>query len=621
MSPKWTARFGTPEARATFVFFALLFVVFTAVFPYNTGLHNPNETVRAYTTIAIVEDHTFAIDDVVRRLGWVEDMAALNDSSGVTRHYSVKGPGVAYAGVPVYWVFARIASLLGHVAPTVESSPAYKAWWLQRTTLVLRIFVVQLPCFAFLVWFERWLRATTAGGGKSDIVLRLTTVAAVAVGTNYLAYSLMFVSHTLFGVTAFTSFAIVTREQLLFRDPHRRRTSMAFLAGVFSTLGSLLEYQAFPISLGLTLYALPTFRQPRRLAAFLGGAAINAAALMFYQWRCFGSPFTPGHTMAESPTFSQWHSRGFFGIVLRADRLGEFAKAFDALSFGHAFGFFGTSPFMVLGLLAVPAVWWLRHGARRTQRIRLIANAAWLAMMLVLWVLISAALNWRGGWTVGPRFFGCAPPFFGFGALCALEAIAKGGATWRIAARTTACGLALASTLEIGFVSLHFNSVPEDVTRPLAQLSLPLARAGFVPHHVGELLGLTSPTGWYVVCGCMFAAALLPALLLSGDRGRAYVARVALVPLVFLAAVRGAFSDPGHDEGGDGGADARSRFAHAWEPRGRDGIAALRAQAEREGADRPCAWHELAALERSVSWDVEADRDAALAGVPASQCK
>jgi hypothetical protein len=602
------------------VFFALLFVVFTCVFPYNHALNNPNENVRTYMTMAIVHDHTFAIDKVVERFGWVNDMAVV-PKNDVPTHYSVKAPALGYAGVPVYWVFSKVAPRFGHALPAAATPQPDRVWWFTTATLVLRLFIVQLPCFAFLVWFERWLRhATAPPTGKSDIVLRLTTVAAVALGTNYLAYSMMFVSHALFAVASFASFGVITRERMRYRDARRRRASRALLAGFLAGLASLLEYQAFPISCGLAVYALTTFWRPTRLALFGLGAVVNAAALMFYQKRCFGNALTPGHTLTESQQFAQWHKQGFYGIVINEQRLKEIGGVFKELSLSHAFGFFGMSPFMWLGLLAVPFAIVLGYGPSRLRRVRRAANVTWLLMMLVLWVLISSALNWRGGWVVGPRFFGCAPPFFGFGALCALEWIARRGDVWRAAARAVAGGLALAGILEIGFVSLHFNSIPEDVTRPLAQVSLPLARAGFVPHHVGELVGVMSPWVWYGICGCMFAAGLLAVLLWSRDRWWTYAARLALVPLVLFVGVRPAFGQPSPEEGGDGGLASRTGAARGWEPLGRDRITSLRDQAERFGQRRPCNWYKLADVERIVSLEPEADRDERKAGIPRSEC-
>ena len=68
------------------VFFALLFVVFTCIYPYIGALNNPNENVRTYMTMAIVEQHTFRIDQIVQRHGWVNDMAAAPDKVTGERH-------------------------------------------------------------------------------------------------------------------------------------------------------------------------------------------------------------------------------------------------------------------------------------------------------------------------------------------------------------------------------------------------------------------------------------------------------------------------------------------------------------------------------------------------------
>lgn len=593
------------------VFFAFAFVVFTCVFPYIGMLNNPDENVRVYMTMAIVEHGTFKIDKVLERQGWVNDMARAPDQAGELHYYSIKGPATAYLGVPFYWAMTKIAPRFGHPVPTPESPPAERIWWMRASVFVMRFFVVQLPCFAFLVWFERWLRKTT-----DDTVLRLSAVAATGVGTNYLAYSLMFVSHTLFAVTAFPAFAIITSERLRFHDDARqRRASRAFLAGVLAGLASMLEYHAFPISCGLALYALTAFWRPTRLLAFGAGALLNAGALMFYQWRCYGNPLTPGHKMAESAQFAAWHNQGFFGLG---------APSFDVfknLSLSHSYGFFGTSPFMWLGLLAIPfGGLFFSYGTRQERRKRRLATVVWLLLMFALWFSISCAVNWRGGWVIGPRFFGAAPPFFAFGAACALEWIARRGRLARTLARGVAGGLAIASVAQIGFVALVFNTLPEDVTRALPQIALPLARAGFVPHHAGELVGVSSYIGWWVAAACLGLATLVAALWPDGERWWTIPTRALVVAGACALGLAPAFSEPTPEEGGDKGVGARRWLAQVWEPPARDRIAILREEAERFGPRRPCLWYKLADLERSVDWTLEAERDEKRAGAPREQC-
>ena len=604
MRARWTPRAG--------IFFALALVVFTAVFPYIHVVNNPNENVRTYMTMAIVEGHTFRIDDIVLRHGWVNDMAVAPDKVTGERHlYSVKAPAVSYMGVPFYWALTKIAPHFKHPVPTLASTPDEKVWWLRTTTLVLRLFAVQLPCLLFLVWLERWLRGTT-----EDPVLRLTAVAAVGFGTNYLAYAMMLASHALFAVAAFASFAIVTGERARYPlDPGRRRLSRAFLAGFFAGFATLLEYHALPVSVCLALYALAAFWRPSRLAMFAAGGLLNAAALAFFQWRAFNDPLMPGHRMSENPMFAQLLNQGFFGIGVPS------AAVAKDITLDPGFGFLGTSPFMWLGLLAIPFTLVAGFGTRREQRQRRFATLTWMLTMAVLWTTVSAAINWRGGWTVGPRYLGAAPPFFAFGAVCALEAIARRSRTRRAIVQGLAGGLAMASVVSIGIVSLSFNSIPEEVTRPLMQLVLPLARAGYVPHHALELLGVMSPTFWYVVAGMMLGATLLAALWPFADRPWTYALKLVVACGALYVGMLPARSAPSPETAGDLGAHARRSFMAVWEPPGRDRVTTLRAKAEETGDAHPCIWYALADAEREVDLVTLADRDEKRASIPRAACK
>jgi hypothetical protein len=588
------------------LFFGLAFVVFTCVYPYKLLLNNPNENVRVYTVLALVEHHSFRLDEVIERQGWVNDMARVPDAAGQQHFFSVKGPAIAYAGAPIYWVFTKIAPLLGHPIPTPTSTPEEKAWWIRTATITLRIFVVQIPCFAFLVWFERWLRPTT-----KDPILRLAGVAAAGLGTNYLAYSLMLVSHALDAVTAFLAFGILTNERR--RPPWSRRFWTAAIAGFLAGVCSLLEYQAFLLSVFLAGYAVFAYRRLRPLLGFGLGATITALALMLFQWRAFNNPLTPGYKLAENPMFADMHQQGFYGLVSPK------WEVFRDLSTNPAFGFFGTSPFMWIGLFG--GVFVILFESRRGERgRRRVGTLIWALMMLALWVAMSAAVNWRGGWTVGPRFLGPAPPFFAFGAVCALELLSRQRRFWRVLARGLACGLCLASVCTLGFVSLVVTSIPEDVTLPLAGMALPLARAGFVPHHAAELFGWTTPTFWYFTVACAIGAPLVALLWPAGDRGWQLLFRSSISIIAFVLAMGPELSgfDPSQP---DANSLNVAEFARGWEPANRDFVSVLRERAELEGANQPCLWHQLAQLERTVALNPEAARDDARSRTSKTECR
>jgi hypothetical protein len=594
------------QRRWVCLFFVLVALPLLGISPYIGVINNPNENVRTYMTMALVEDHTFKVDDVVRRFGWVNDMARVPGKDGQPDHeYSVKAPAVSYAGLPFYWAFRKVAMALHHTAPSFEWRPEERAWWLRSATFTLRFFVVQIPCFLFLVWFERYLRRTT-----TDLTLRLSAVAAAGLGTNYLAYSMCFVSHALFALAAFLAFALPEME--LAKRPVQRSIGRAFWAGFFCGLATLLEYHALPVSFILALYGLCAFYRPTRLAAFALGGLLNAAAMMFFQWRCFGTPFTPGHKMVETQAFAAEHHKGIFGVQLPA------WEPFKLLSADPGFGFFGTSPYMWLGLLAIPFALFYTFGPPRVRRIRRVATFVWFFAMLSLWLVMSGALQWRGGWTVGPRYFGAAPPFFAFGAACAMEKLARRGPIARGLARGIAGGLAVASVITIGFVSIVYNTLPNNLEHPLAQFAIPLARAGFVAHHALEWVGWESSTFWYIAAAGLLGAPLVAVLLRSRLPAGAYALQLIIACVACSAGLVPQFwpSKPG-----DPNAEFDLRnFVREWEPPGRDRIATLHVEAERYGPRRPCLWYRIADLEDSVSLKPEAAQDAARAHAPRSTC-
>src|SRR5262249_24063575 len=160
-----------------------------------------------------------------------------------------------------------------------------------------------------------------------------------------------------------------------------------------------------------------------------------------------------------------------------------------ALAVDPGFGFFGMSPFMWLGLLGVPLLLLSPKGPPGERRRLRIATIVWFACIAIVFGGNAGFVEWRAGWTGGPRHLvGCAP-FFAFGATCALERFAHGSTQRRALARGLGGGLALASIVTIGSVGLIYDTLPETIARPFAQFSVPMARVGLVPHHIGEWFG------------------------------------------------------------------------------------------------------------------------------------
>jgi hypothetical protein len=470
----------------------------------------------------------------------------------------VKAPGAVYAGLPGYFVFSKvIAPLLGERYPSPadltamdeDSAERARLDWIRMSTWALRLTASQLPCALFLLWFERYLRAFSG-----DAVLRLVAVAATALGTNLLAYTHMFASHAEYAMVAFVAFATIEQERLRSAGrPAATRCAQAALAGLLTSACVALEYQALPMALVMMLFFAWVFlrgpRWPARAAAFAAGGAGVVLVVMWFQHCAYGNALTPGHKLLENTRFAAEHKSGFWGITLPS------LHAVRALAVDPGYGFFAMSPFMTLGLFAVSLT-------PRSSRAPMIV---WTACMAAVFFVNAGFVEWRAGWTVGPRYLVVFAPFFGLGALVTLERVAgMGGRTERRRAivRAAAAGLAFASVVSIGTVGILVDTLPDTIGRPFAQFFVPMLRSGFVAHDVGEWLGSTSGVAWYVALGALLAVLPVLALLTRGHsamRAGAFVvgAVVGLVP---------ALSSPP-----DGSAlfvlhPSTESFAARWEP-------------------------------------------------------
>jgi hypothetical protein len=606
------ARAGLPR-----LFFLLVFVPLLCVFPYLRGVNNPNEYVRVFTAMSIVDRGTFRIDEPVQLYGWVNDMAKVpSKEDGQPHYFMVKAPLSVYLGLPGYAIFSKVvAPALGHHLPTEKTSQEERLWWLRGSTWALRLFASNLPCFLFLVWFERYLRAFSP-----DPSIRYAAVAACGLGTNYLAYTHMFASHAQYAAAAFLAFALTERELRLSRgDSRARRPRFAFLAGVFTSACVALEYHALFLAIILSLFGAIVFWRPKNLVAFGLGGLVNVPGVMYFHWRAYGNPLTPGHQMLETQKFAIEHQTGLWGVVWPTwDHL-------KALSVDPGFGFFGMSPFMWLGLLAVPLVLLTPGAPPRTAKMLRVATFVWFLCGLDLFLVNAGIIEWRAGWTVGPRYLAACPPFFAFGAVIGLERIAAGGVARRAVARGVAGGLALAGVLTIGTVGLLYDTLPESIERPFAQFAVPMIRSGHVPHHVGEWVGVDGIGFWYVCLASMIAAPIVAGLVVGAreERLRLWGARAVVFAVACAAGMAPAASTP--EDGSEMWVLHRDTqgIRQVWEPAGRDLVTSLRNEAERYGSRGrgPCLWYRVADGDRLLGNPLGAAADERrAAGVPRSRC-
>ncbi|MFO0681578.1 MAG: hypothetical protein U0234_05990 [Sandaracinus sp.] len=434
----------SPPSRARrAVLFGLLAVAYLYVFPYQDRTNNPNENIRFYMTAAIVDDHTFALDHVRQEWGWVNDGALYQGHS-----YSVKAPGTSYLGVPGYWLYRQWCNRTGHA--------------LDRTTAlwVCRFTASVLPMLWFLYAFHRWLAQR---GGPP--VLRDAIVLSLGVGSMLYAYGMLFVSHTSSAIAAFASFMILERARRDETITGWRAISAGFLAASVTAF----EYPGFFTTALLCLYALFAIKKRSYLVNFAFGAAIPTLSVLGFHQACFDNPFTPGHRYLEAEAFRGLANQGFYGSgTFQPDAAG-------GLLFDLGYGLFPLTPILILAFVGFPVL-------LREKKTRLDAIFA-LAIPVATYLLICTMNNWRGGWTVGPRYLAVGYPFLAWGAFEGGRVIAR---KWPRGLGAFAVASLTVGLLASGAPSIYYPHLPEGITRPLPQLIRVLVIGGFAPYNAGS---------------------------------------------------------------------------------------------------------------------------------------
>src|SRR5262249_25332948 len=149
---------------------------------------------------------------------------------------------------------------------------------------------------------------------------------------------------------------------------------------------------------------------PTRMLAFGFGGLLNVPHVMYFHWTAYGNAFTPGHQKLESARFAAEHQMGLWGILWPTwDHI-------KALAVDPGFGFFGMSPFMWLGFLGVPLLLVSPKGTPSARLHMRVITVMWFACMAVVMGVNAGFVEWRAGWTVGPRYLVVCAPFFAFGA-------------------------------------------------------------------------------------------------------------------------------------------------------------------------------------------------------------
>ncbi|MEZ4407480.1 MAG: hypothetical protein R3A52_13545 [Polyangiales bacterium] len=420
-----------PPTRArTALSVAILAALYLWVFPYHAAVNNPNENVRVYMSVALVDDSTFAINRVEQLWGYVNDKAVRNG-----RLYSSKAPGTSYLGAPVYWALTKITGRSTRPPPpqrlgaprVTPPRPIEKT----QVLYVLRLFCNVLPALVFAWFWHRFLGARTRSAAVREGVF-FSTMA----GSALMAYSLVFASHAqnaiCFGAALMALATARARDHARSAagSPQRVDAWPMFLAGLFGAGATLFEYPAALASAAVALWIVALAAERRRWLLPAAGVALGLAAAhaakkhklppappgahavglyaatlslrgvgrlvmaglggaiptgltLWYHHRCFGDPFKPGYDFLENPTFREETNQGFYGAT-------SFSwEAALRLWFDPAFGLIPCSLVLTLAVVGAGSALSLDLEARGLRAVRNAITALLAAAVAVAAVKVA----------------------------------------------------------------------------------------------------------------------------------------------------------------------------------------------------------------------------------------
>jgi hypothetical protein len=451
-----------------------------------------NQNSRFDLIVALVDNHTFAIDSYVANTG---DYAAYDG-----HYYSDKAPGMALLGVPIYAALRHFmppalmtrldttasttAALAATLNPTGTGVQSQKLWFF--VALVVVDFIVGVVPAAVLALIVFWMVGQLGGGHSEQWVASIL----YALATCAFAYANSLVGHQTSAFLLFVGFAVLFGVRRT-----RPGRQWLFVAGFLLAYAMITEYPTALIVMVVGLYALVTL--PRGVSVLVHmclGGLLPVAAMAIHDIGAFGTPLPVGYF--HSALWTNVHDVGLVSLTY------PHLDALWGITFGGYRGLFFLSPYL---LFAAPGcrVLWRRGWHAET--------AVLLAVPVVYMLYNSASAMWQGGFAVGPRYIVASLPFLGLAAGVGVVA------AWRRVVLRPVVGIAVAwSFCAVWVETLGGQAFPDTTPNPLFDFSLPKLLAGDVARNLGMVGGLG---GWMsllplLVATLVWAAvALIPHLI------------------------------------------------------------------------------------------------------------
>ncbi|MEJ2744592.1 MAG: hypothetical protein P8123_02730 [bacterium] len=443
----------------TILLAASAFALALLVLPfYDNGMRevNANERVRAYLTMALVEDGTGMLDRQVEAYGLPLDRA---EKDG--RVYCDKAPGVSFLAVPVY----------ATIYLTGARSPFY------LLVYFFRIAAVGVPVALMLICMVGLLRQCV----REEIALAAT--ATYFLGTIALPLSSVF-----FGHQAAAAFCFMAYYFLRMGSDHRSVSASA-LAGLLAATGVVIEFPTAMIAVGLFCLVLADRGLRRAAPAFIAGFVAPLALLLWYNGCTFGNALDFGYA----------HTEHYFRLLglnatgpLAALEMPSWRTLWELACSSYR-GLFFFSPVLLA------AIWGLYELYARGKR----AESVVIASLLVAYFTFNASMrDWAGGWSPGPRHLAPVIPFMALPlALTAQRIVDMRAGAWKAVSGACICGAAYVSVLVQLAVMTTYLYFPWDVYHPLRDVCLVFLSGGAFACTLPSLFGAPDYIGIAVFIG------------------------------------------------------------------------------------------------------------------------
>ncbi|MCX7918413.1 MAG: hypothetical protein N3A72_02160 [bacterium] len=329
--------------------------------------------------MAIVEQGTVCIDSYHQNTG---DKAFYQG-----HYYSDKGPFPAFLGVPIYWLLSKLFTKMEPQLGFAGHRQVNLLIWFTKLVIIRILVISALSALLAIVLYRFLLRL----GTEPKLAILLTI--GYGLGTLAFPYSTLFYGHQLAAALIFMSFYILYNLKHPIQNISYKKSNVCYLiSGLLCGLAILTEYPVVLLVVVLFFYAFPIYTQQsafRNILWFLLGFVGPIAVLFYYNYLCFGFPFTFGYFSVADENFRQQMAKGIAGITYPK------ADALVGITFSAYRGLFFINPLLLLSIFGF-YYFYQKQETRNEFRFILVA--------FIIYLLFNASYYmWWGGWTIGPR--------------------------------------------------------------------------------------------------------------------------------------------------------------------------------------------------------------------------